>query len=1296
MDVKVSVKVSFVIPDGCTKQSECSENMHRAFEACKQNLMEVNWIKPSQTLNVSDLQKNNFIVFDKFEGDTFEKIKKTPSVIIGPWCLLTCLAEGRPIPNVSWPILNMAMADCFVTCSNLPKTVKEIIKTRVQTMGGQYTDSIFQVNTHLITNSVKSEKYLKAATTGIKIMLVDWVDAIWKASLNSNVTHNDKEFEVYRCLPLQNLNICTTGFTNLEERNKLRKLIEENGGTYSGQLHVNKTDVLICKGSQISDKLKAAKKSKHVKCVTVEWITNSIEKGYALPDTDYVVVRGTSTPTKQDEFVNPNFSTISAIGNTTHMLSMPNILQETAISTSDPNETESKKRKSGSLDDLNETVDKFDLKRAKKAGTFLDGCSIYLVGFGNEQREKICKILNFSGATRYEGISDRLTHIIAGDTTCHELKLIRSKGYQIPIVTIHWLHECLEQGKMVPEEKYLVTNSATDCGSPLSKKGLQLLRNTTASSVNVNLFPENQTTTEDETNINTEIMMQYLQPTVTSEDTLAQLLKDGFDTKNVTKQTTVPEQTITQANESESRQEGSQEDATQLNPIFQNLKFIILNFNDAEELELRDCIEALSGQIVPKTYKGIPDYALVPAFNTEIKYTACEIVTDYWLTECWKENQLRPIEYYHKPFTVMRNDVLKECVVTISGYTGTERAFLNNLVEELGGRFQEQFSRVSKNGILSSSHLLSPAASGSKYNAALKWGRPVITKEWLFECARLGKFVPELNFLVGDSKAPERLNETLSTTNSIPSGNQGNLNSTEKSQNYNLTEKYENRSTATVADSKRDSKLDIQGEETETILSVNSAASPAVRHEKLSETITNTINLNKTPTTTRNYNVHNNAGTTPKDRIMVNDYSPNVCSQVTPVNKIMKQVRSQFMLGTPSDTPPLPPRWGDVNTPETPLGACLKSQPSPHLRKEMLKWINTFPDTKSRRDSTPLSELKKKAWNKICPPRYSQLSQLNLNASMSENVDSNIEANTSRVTETVELNSSKKETSPETPQNIMIQSKLQQLQEMLSTNSSTRKSTRKLETVIVTEELKSSQACTVGWDYAECHMDTPRDKAVPHFMLSGISMEEREELVKQLQSLHVTVSDLSNYDPASTHLISNRPSRNEKMLSSMAGGKWILHPDFVKKSLEVGRLVDEEEYEYGNPKFCKDIKIPTDRETEIRCNAIHFWRKEITKRGYGAFHDLRAIIVSNKRESIIKVIEAGGGMVVEANPPFTQEIYATHCLLDPKFVSNLADYIPLAEQGIYIFNTFYINDFLHRIAKDVKDCILPAFQKYYD
>lgn len=54
-----------------------------------------------------------------------------------------------------------------------------------------------------------------------------------------------------------------------------------------------------------------------------------------------------------------------------------------------------------------------------------------------------------------------------------------------------------------------------------------------------------------------------------------------------------------------------------------------------------------------------------------------------------------------------------------------------------------------------------------------------------------------------------------------------------------------------------------------------------------------------------------------------------------------------------------------------------------------------------------------------------------------------------------------------------------------------------------------------------------------------------------------------------------------------------------------------------------------DRETEIRVNAIHWWRKEITKRGYGAFHDMRAIVVANKKEPIVRVIQAGGGMVVD-------------------------------------------------------------------
>ncbi|KRT81162.1 hypothetical protein AMK59_5271, partial [Oryctes borbonicus] len=475
--------------------------------------------------------------------------------------------------------------------------------------------------------------------------------------------------------------------------------------------------------------------------------------------------------------------------------------------------------------------------------------------------------------------------------------------------------------------------------------------------------PEQENIPADETDINTDIVRQYLKPsTSTQEDTLAQLLKDGtnpFDTKTNTKQTNLTEQTQLQSIDSQTTRCSTtltEDDMTDLNQMFKNLKFIILNFHEEEEVELRDRIEALGGEVLSKFYKGIPDYAVVPPFNVEIKHTAGEIVTDNWVTECWKENELREVEYYHRPFAVKRNDVLKDCVVTISGYTSTERSFLGDLVKELGGVFQEQFSRVSKNGVLASSHLLSPVASGSKYAAAIKWGRPVVTKEWLLECARLGKFASEKTFLVGDSKAPQEPEETSYEINPDLSLTR-NLTNTEK--------QYENQGTELIAD-----KLKDRIEAADSTLTVNQThttsrsgneksielhqlnETPKSRRKSQNEKSIELHQLNETPKSRRYSYNQSIADITPNNILTDNDCSPNVCSQVTPVNKIMKQVRSNYMLGTPPSTPPLPPRWGDVDTPETPLGAFIRPNPSPHLRKEMLKWINTFPETKSRRIST--------------------------------------------------------------------------------------------------------------------------------------------------------------------------------------------------------------------------------------------------------------------------------------------------------------------------------------------------------
>lgn len=75
-------------------------------------------------------------------------------------------------------------------------------------------------------------------------------------------------------------------------------------------------------------------------------------------------------------------------------------------------------------------------------------------------------------------------------------------------------------------------------------------------------------------------------------------------------------------------------------------------------------------------------------------------------------------------------------------------------------------------------------------------------------------------------------------------------------------------------------------------------------------------------------------------------------------------------------------------------------------------------------------------------------------------------------------------------------------------------------------------------------------------MISGFTSDVRQEYVRKLESIGAIVSELANYDPCSTHLICPKPSRNEKIFSFIAAGKWILHNNYVDKSVENGKLLD--------------------------------------------------------------------------------------------------------------------------------------------
>lgn len=59
-----------------------------------------------------------------------------------------------------------------------------------------------------------------------------------------------------------------------------------------------------------------------------------------------------------------------------------------------------------------------------------------------------------------------------------------------------------------------------------------------------------------------------------------------------------------------------------------------------------------------------------------------------------------------------------------------------------------------------------------------------------------------------------------------------------------------------------------------------------------------------------------------------------------------------------------------------------------------------------------------------------------------------------------------------------------------------------------------------------------------------------------IKKLGGDVSMCASFDNSATHLLCIRPSRNEKMLSSIAAGKWVLHCSYLRESERAGEFLN--------------------------------------------------------------------------------------------------------------------------------------------
>ncbi|TNN60542.1 DNA topoisomerase 2-binding protein 1-A [Liparis tanakae] len=601
-------------------------------------------------------------------------------------------------------------------------------------MGGRvYLDLNVSV-THLVAGEVGSKKYLVAASLGKPILLPSWVNACWEKSQNSLFRYTDLPMEDYLCPVLRGCTVCVTGLSSTE-RKEVQRLCDQHGAIYTGQLKMNECTHLIV-SEPTGQKYECARKW-NVYCVSLHWLFDSIEKGFCQDESRYTVERNASKTTRQ------NTSTPTG---TNKKLEGPSLLGLSHISVN-ASMTINDTVTNGTISRLEapDPVETLDLTVCP-ADDLLDGCKLYLCGLPGKKLEKLRRLVNVAGGLRLNQPSEELTHVVMGELD-QDLKTPH-------VVTVQWLLDSFTRGRLLPEAGYL----HPDCVPPAAVS-VSALR--APPSRHSDGPPAASPSTPMQTRAEEDMLSQYMDddPTLLDMPPPAPEGNSRSSVRTSAAQQWAPDRTRGPEPDS-TLQEASEAG------LFYGRRFLLVGFGAEAETQLSMLVTENGGVVLMGRTRVVADYAVVPLLGCAVEATVDEVVTDTWLAMCVEKECVLQLcsNPLFTPVPLMDGCFpLKDCVLSVSQFTGAERESLVELAKHLGANVQDYFVRLAnqKKGMLASTHLVLQSPEGTKYQAAKKWGLPAVTMRWILGSARSGQRAEEGRFLVDLPPSPEREDESF-------------------------------------------------------------------------------------------------------------------------------------------------------------------------------------------------------------------------------------------------------------------------------------------------------------------------------------------------------------------------------------------------------------------------------------------------------------------------------------------------------------------------------------------------------
>ena len=93
-----------------------------------------------------------------------------------------------------------------------------------------------------------------------------------------------------------------------------------------------------------------------------------------------------------------------------------------------------------------------------------------------------------------------------------------------------------------------------------------------------------------------------------------------------------------------------------------------------------------------------------------------------------------------------------------------------------------------------------------------------------------------------------------------------------------------------------------------------------------------------------------------------------------------------------------------------------------------------------------------------------------------------------------------------------------------------------------------------------------------------------------------------------------------------------------------------------------------------------------------------ASLVSSNSLVVLRLIQAGGGEVVQSKSPYTNASRMTHLLTDNKYASSKQiDYQALASKGVAVLKPVYLSEFLtSNSAPNLEQFMIEEFKPFWE